>query len=497
MQTDTCAAFATAPGAAGLAVLRISGSQSGVYTDKVFLPGALRSREEALSLLAENVCVSKMGGYTCRYGHLYHPQTGKVLDEVVLTKFVAPHSYTGEDVVELSIHGGTAVQAAVLEAVLLVGAAVAEPGAFTKRAFLNGKMDLLQAEAVMDLIQAEAKEQAAQALQQLEGSLSAGIAQIRRPLLDTRAQLELALQYPEHEEAWVDAQTLQKTVRAALEACQTLLGTYTNGRMIREGLVVALAGPTNAGKSTLLNVLSGYDRAIVTDIPGTTRDTLEERIRLEGYLVHLVDTAGLRETEDVVEAIGVERSRQACIQADFILWCLPVQEVESSQWSALWEQTQLEWNQLLEQVPDLPILPLLTQTDRIETEAIQKAQHRLQSAVHQSVFQDASSILPVLAVSAYEPATQKQLVDRILDQVRVQTHGREQAACLTSQRQLQILRQVEEGLQLVDSGLQEALPLDVVSLMLEQAAEGLAELTGETATESLWEEIFARFCVGK
>lgn len=500
MWTDTCAAFATAPGTAGLAVLRISGPEAGLCSDKVFLPGPARLQEEALSLLAQNTFVSQMPGYTCRFGHLYHPQNGVLIDEVVVTHFVAPHSYTGEEVVEFSIHGGTAVQAAVLEAMISAGAQPAEAGAFTKRAFLHGKLDLLQAEAVMDLIHAEAQEQASQALAQLSGSLSQKIAEIRRPLLDTRAHLELALQYPEHEESWLRAADLAQTVGQALEASQALISTYQNGRMIREGLVVALAGPTNAGKSTLLNLLSGYDRAIVTDIPGTTRDTLEERIRLEGYLVHLVDTAGLRETVDVVEQLGVQRSRKACLGADLVLWCLPL-HAEAAQdgeawWVSVGEESVREWRLLHEAVPGLPILPLLTQIDRVAQSDLRGLLRQVQDHLT-LIREEHPSLLEPLAVSAYMGETQEQLVQRILEQIRGQDHRREKAACLTNQRQLQVLRQVEEILLLVNQGLYDKIPLDVVSLLLEQAAEQLAELTGESATESLWEEIFSRFCVGK
>lgn len=486
MIPDTCVAYATAPGTAGLAVLRLSGPRAATLTDRFFLPGRRLGAEEALSVFSlGSSCVEQLGGYRCRYGHLYDSRSGQVLDEAVVTRFKAPHSYTGEDVVEIGIHGGAAVREQVLEAALRAGAVAAGPGEFTQRAFLNGKLDLAQAEAVIDLIEAEAREQANCALEQLQGGLSEALRNIREPLLTGQAQLELALQYPEHEESVVDLPVLRAQVEESLRRIRALIDGYHSGRILKEGLTVTLAGCPNAGKSTLLNALLGEDRAIVTDIPGTTRDTLEERMRLGGYALHLIDTAGLRESEDRVERLGVERSRQAMHKADLVLWLLPADlplpdHPFADEWSA--ETTELLSG-------DTVILPLLSKSDLLSDE---EREGRI-TALRQAA---TPNHLPPLAISAKQADSLSLLTEALLQYLKsldAKPHGE---ARVTSARHYRCLEQAAATLEQLLLAW-ETLPIDVISLTLEAASEQLAEITGESATDELWKTIFSRFCVGK
>lgn len=495
MTLETCAAYATPPGAAGLAVLRLSGEQAPRWADKLFCPGPLKPAAEVLSSFLSQQTVQKLPGYTCRFGYVYDPQTGHPIDQCVLTRFAAPHSYTGEEVVEFSIHGGQAVREALLQAVLSLGAKPAGPGEFTKRAFLHGKLDLLQAEAVMDLIEAEASRQAQQALAQLEGRLSDQIKRLRQPLVEARARLELSLQYPEHEEALCPKSSLFPILDTARQACETLLAGYHQGRVVREGLSVALAGSPNAGKSTLMNAFLGVNRAIVTEIEGTTRDTLEERLQLDGYLINLIDTAGLREASDVVERMGVDRSWAAFQQADLVLWLISSVSGEGD-----WAQNLQDWQQLARQcVQPLTLLPILSQVDRLDSARAEAQFKAFQAWVNQQqpdFAQTALTVLEPVELSAYAPDGLTAVKGQLLDFCQNQSHYKNQGSLLTTHRQRQIVEQTHQILQTVLLDF-EQLPEDLISLSLEAAAEQLAELTGETAHESLIEELFSRFCVGK
>lgn len=484
MINDTCVAYATPAGQAGLAVLRLSGGTAAQIADHVFYPGSWPAKNDR-SAFSSLTTVRRMRGYTCRFGHVFDPEELKPIDEAVLTRFVAPRSYTGEDVVEISIHGGQAVRNALLQAVVKAGARLAEPGEFTRRAFLNGKLDLAQAEAVMDLINAEADSRAEAALGQLQGKLSSYIHEIREPLLSTMAKLELAIQYPEHEESVISPESLRKDIETATEKLIALVATYHDGRVIRDGLCVLLAGRPNSGKSTLLNTLSGYDRAIVTDIPGTTRDTIEERINLSGHAITVIDTAGLRATTDTVERLGVDRSLKAMQKADLILWLFPSDSKSLSE--DLAELKNFSGN--------ATILPLISKADLLNPSDLPRYLENLRiEATHAAI---GLEFLPPIAVSGLDKSGIEQLIKQI---IKLFSNGERilhsDGVLLTAERHFLIVKKAAELMCDLKRNLTE-LPLDIISLMLQNIAETLAEITGENVTDEVWREIFANFCVGK
>ena len=304
--TDTIAAVATAMGSAGIGIVRISGSEAITVADRVFESGKKGKR------------LADVDSHTVHYGVI--KESGVVLDEVLAVVMRGPHSYTGEDTVEINCHGGILVTRKILEAVIRAGAEMAEPGEFTKRAFLNGRMDLSQAEAVMDLIHAKNEYAMKNSIRQLKGSVSQKIGKLREQILYHMAYIESALDDPEHISLDGYGEELQKILEPVAKEIERLIRSAHNGKIVSEGIRTVILGKPNAGKSSLLNALLGENRAIVTDIAGTTRDTLEEQIRMQGISLNIVDTAGIRDTEDLVEQIGVSRAREAAEDADLIIY---------------------------------------------------------------------------------------------------------------------------------------------------------------------------------
>lgn len=494
--TDTIVAFATAAGQAGFSVLRMSGPEAPQIADKIFRPGRKRTAERFLSAFMCSDVVQNMASYTAKLGFVYEPQTGEALDQVVLTRFCAPKTYTGEEVVEISCHGSALIRQKLLQFCLAAGARLAEAGEFTQRAFLHGKLDLNQAEAVIDLIQSETEAQSRQALAQLEGDLSKQIRQLVQDLRLAQAQLELALQYPEHEESFLAEAQLPTLLRAQAEQFDKLLAGYRRGRLIREGLQLALLGRPNAGKSTLFNALLREERAIVTPVAGTTRDVLEASLSLGGQLVHLSDTAGLRETEDVVEQIGVDRSRRESRRADWLLLLFPADAEDH--WQREWEELAS-----LSLRSDHLILPLLSKVDLLPEGGRGEKLEELTLALQQFAAKQpwGSTVAPrflsplPLAVKASQGLAE--LEERLLDLLQQEgLKAEHQQALINNERQFHCLQEARAVLADLLQEL-EFLPLDLLSWKLERLLGELSKLLGEDAGEELWKTVFQRFCVGK
>lgn len=454
--TSTICAIATPPGEGGIAVVRVSGTDAYPIVDRVFSP---IHREKS-------VLTAK--GYTALFGH--YLLDGREMDETVALFYRAPHSYTGEDVIELSVHGGTAMAEGLLQALYAAGAMPAAGGEFTRRALENGRLDLTQAEAVMDIISANGKQGAALASTALKGRLSQEISQIAQTLVALRGHLAAWVDYPEENVPELEEDTLRSTLQQQLSVLNGLIKGYEAGAILRRGVDAAIVGRPNVGKSTLLNLLAGFDRAIVTPIAGTTRDVVEQSILLgdTGIRLNLFDTAGLHETEDVVEAEGIRRSYQKLQEAGLII--------------AVFDQSQpmtREDFELAMQCQGRPALAIFNKDDLsplLDTEGLASC---FKLALPMSMKDELA--LPLLTDA----------IKRVLGVSRIDPY----APSLANQRQrnaaLRARDALQEGLNALELGL------DAVSVCLDDALDALYDLTGRNAGEDVIEEVFSRFCVGK
>ena len=480
---DTIAAFSTPPGESGLAVFRISGPLAGGICDRLFSPHGPSFPKP-----------SNMEGYTLA------PGIWAGVDEVVLACFRAPHSYTGEDVYELSCHGGQAVRQAVMDSALAAGARPAGPGEFSRRAFINGKMDLSSAEAVMDLIGAQAQKQAEVAFRQLRGGISRTVRRRVDQLYGALAHLETLLDWDEEEERPEDRLRLMAELEAALSDLGRLADSFTSGRVIREGLSVVIAGSPNVGKSSILNALAERDRAIVSPVPGTTRDTVEIDLTIGGYLVHLTDTAGLaHESRDPVEREGIARAESALEEADLVLWVLspplpapPVRQLEEARIDRLAGEGKpvlliLGKDDLRPSLPReedplyyaagrFPDLPSQTWSEKQEEDLDQLRRILIR-------FIELGELEAEGKTGESGPAARLEGAEG----TEVLTHARHKAA-------------IDRSIVLVKKALEDLgnkLSFDLVAITLKEALTELAAITGDDVSETLIEEIFNRFCIGK
>ena len=454
--TTTIAAIATAPGAGGIAVVRLSGPDSYPIAARVFMP-----QNPAKS-------VGEAKGYTALYGSFV--KGGKAFDNGVALFFRAPHSYTGEDVVELSCHGGTAVAKLLVEACIEAGAAPAGPGEYTRRALLNGKLSLTQAEAVMDLVSAIGRQGAALANAALNGALAKTIGGHQEALTAVRAHLAAWVDYPEEDVPELSDSELNRTLTEVHAGLQTLIEGYGAGAVLREGVDCAIVGRPNAGKSTLLNLLAGFDRAIVTPVAGTTRDVVEQAVQLGDVRLNLFDTAGVHDTADAIEAEGIRRSWQKLGEAGLILAVFDGSDI-----------LRREDLQLAMACKGRPAIALVNKEDMptlFDAEAI------------------ADCFAMVIPVCCKEEHTRKVIaaaVARVLKTNTIDPH----AAQLSGQRQLAAAVRARDALADALNALHSGVGLDAISVCVDDALDALYALTGENAGDAVIEQVFERFCVGK
>ncbi|WP_276836441.1 tRNA uridine-5-carboxymethylaminomethyl(34) synthesis GTPase MnmE [Megasphaera stantonii] len=455
--TDTIAAIATPLGESGIGVIRISGSKAydvgdAIFQSKSSLPLAQR-RDRSI-----------------QYG-LIVDDDGKAVDEVILLIMKGPRSYTAEDVLEIQCHGGRQSLSEILGLVLRHGARLANPGEFTQRAFVNGRIDLAQAEAVMDVIQAKSAQGLTSAVSQLEGRLSRVVGDMRLHLTDFITRLEVTVDYPEEDLEDIEVPDIAGAIREMERRLDDMLAESKSGRMMRDGVMAAIAGTPNAGKSSLLNRFLETERAIVTDVPGTTRDVIEEWISIQGVPICLVDTAGIRSTDDTVEQIGVRRAKEYMERADIILVVVdqsrPLQE---------------EDRQILETARGRQALIVLNKEDlqpAFETEELQ------------------SYGLPLLSISASTGAGMGELKDAMLSLALQQGLTAAQSALLANTRHIELVRQSREALQRALDTIEAGMPVDCAIVDIREAWELLGSITGDTVHDDIIEEIFSRFCLGK
>lgn len=462
MGEDTIAAVATPLGEGGIGIVRLSGPEAVTIADQMF------QRKDGKSLTEQPT-------YTLRYGKVVDPKNGRTLDEALAVVMRAPHSYTAEDVVEIQCHGGVMVVREVLSLALELGARLAEPGEFTKRAFLNGRLDLAQAEAVMDLIQAHTRQGLEVAVDQLEGSLSRRISELRESLYDLMVRIEATIDFPEDDLPEIETAEVEQGLRRCLDQVSTLLATADDGRILREGLKTVITGKPNVGKSSLLNTLLDENRALVTDVPGTTRDTIEEVVNLRGVALRLIDTAGIRESSDLVERLGVERSLNLLKEADLILHVLDRSTELTPEDFQILELTKGHRRIVLINKTDLP--PAWDPSDLGELAAPVLEISLLQAG--RKVVDDLSeAILTLLGKGAVPSSAGSR-------------------ALVTRARHKQALQEARLALERALDTHLSGLPLDLTAVDLYQALESLGEITGETVRENVLDRIFAEFCIGK
>ncbi len=453
-QPDTIVALATARGRAALAIVRLSGP-------------------DALHIVASRFSkpnLDEAGSHTAHFGYVLSGE-GTQLDQVVVTVFRAPRSATGEDIVEVTCHGGDLAPQLVLRSLMEAGARLAEPGEFTQRAFLNGKLDLTQAEAVADLIHAESRLAHHVSLGQLDGRVANSIDVIRGSLIQTAALIELELDFSEEDVEFADRTELERLLREVENRITELLDSYRLGALVRDGVRVVIGGRPNAGKSTLLNALAERDRAIVSDIPGTTRDEVEAEKEIGGLLFRFVDTAGLRDTADQIEAEGVRRTHQAIKRADALLYVFDVTEGLSAQ-----EATFLA--QLAAERPDLPVLRIANKTD------IQP-------------FESGEAISLSARNSIDDPATLDVLRETLLSAVSANMTSADSSTIVVNQRHHQHLTSAREAVRRAEHVMRSAASGDALAFDLRAALYELGSITGAITNEDVLDAIFSQFCIGK
>lgn len=458
MKTDTIAAIATAMSNSGIGIVRISGDEALDVADRIFRPKK-GSRK-----------VSDMETHTIHYG--YVTDGDEVIDEVMLLIMKAPRSYTCEDTIEIDCHGGVLVMKKILETVLKYGARPAEPGEFTKRAFLNGRIDLSQAESVIDVINAQNELALKSSVSQLQGAVLEKIKAIRAVVLHEIAFIESALDDPEHVSLEGYPEQLHEIMSDAHSKVKKLLDSSDNGKMLKEGINTAIVGKPNAGKSSLLNILVGEERAIVTEIAGTTRDILQEQIQIGGIGLNVIDTAGIRDTEDIVEKIGVNKSREYIEKADLIIYV-----VDSS--------TELDENdqEIIEAIQNKKAIVLLNKSDLdVKTDA--------------SVLQTQLS-KPILSISAKNNTGIHELETLIEEMFFSGKLSFNDEVYITNIRQKNALAEAQNSLKMVLQSIADGMPEDFFTIDMMNAYEALGTIIGESVGEDLVNEIFSKFCMGK
>ena len=461
MERDTVAAVSTAYGESGIGIVRMTGPDSLAIAKKIFVP-----------VFGDPSVLSEKPRYM-HYGHILDPHSGTELDEVLCVYMKAPNSYTGEDLVEIQCHGSAVSIRNILDLCLRFGAEAAGRGEFTKRAFINGRIDLSQAEAVIDLIKARADRSYKSAYSQLSGRLSGRIKELRSELLELLVSLTVNMDYPDEDIEEITYKRILDSVSSINDKITDLLSRSREGRILRDGLAVAIIGRPNVGKSSLMNLFLGHDRSIVTDVPGTTRDTIEESAVVRGFPLRFVDTAGIRDTEDGVEAIGVERSRAALASADLLLLVL-----DSS------EEISEEDKEIISLSMDHPCIVVLNKSDLVQ----------------KTFPADVSAFFPetpCVEISAADGRGFSQLQDAIEKIIAGGSVRREEDLLVSNIRHIDILRRASAELSEAASMAKRREAIDFIEVNCHSAFDLLGEIIGETAGDEVIEEIFSRFCLGK
>lgn len=460
--TDTICAISTAPGVGGIAVIRISGPQAIAITDKIF------KNKKGTSLQQQPT-------HTAKYGTIYAPN-GDIVDDVVLTLFKAPHSFTGDDTIEISCHGSQYIQQTLLNLLIKEGCRMAMPGEYTRRAFINGKMDLAEAEGVADVIASTTAAAHRVAMNQMRGTFSTKLEELRTQMINFASLIELELDFSEEEVEFADRTQLHNLAQTINTEIERLSNSFATGNAIKNGVPVAIIGETNAGKSTLLNQLTGEERAIVSPIHGTTRDTIEETIVIQGTLYRLIDTAGLRTTTDTIEQIGIERSYQKIEQSEIVLWLTDITGTLPQNAQEIKQRSQGK-----------KLILLLNKSDKLTP---QEQQQRIEQAQ-----KEVGEELPILAISAKN----NEGIEELQQQLTAYTTAQYSLSdtIVTNARHYEALTKAGSAMQRTIEGLEMNIPGDLLAQDIREAMHYIGEITGQISTTDLLQTIFSKFCIGK
>lgn len=458
---NTIAAIATATGAGGIGIIRMSGEKCFEVLKKIFKP------------INENVDIDNVKGYTMKYGYIINPQTNERIDEVLVSFFRAPRSYTVENMCEINSHGGIIVERKILEQCLKNGADLAQPGEFTKRAFLNGRIDLSQAESVIDIINAKTEKEERASFSQLQGNLSREISNIRAELLDIMSDIEASIDYPEYDIEETTNEKSIKVLNSVKQKLEKLEKSFENGKILKEGVKTVIVGKPNAGKSSLLNNILDEERAIVSDYAGTTRDTIEEFVNINGIPLKIIDTAGIRDTKDYVEKIGVEKAIKLIEEADLII--------------AIFDNSKKldeEDYKILEKVKNKKCIILLNKCD-------------LSVQNNKTILYMSNLNKTVIKASMKTKEGIEELYNSISDMFKNNELDYNDEIIITNIRHKNIIHKAIENITGTTSRIEQNIPIDVISVYIKEVLENLAEITGDNVSEDIINKIFSKFCLGK
>ena len=452
---STIASISTAPGIGGIGIIRMSGRDTFKILNKIFV-------------MKNSKDIKEISGYTMKYGHIV--ENNRTIDEVLVSYFKSPKSYTTEDMCEINSHGGTVVMRKILELCLKNGANLAEPGEFTKRAFLNGRIDLSQAESVIDIINAKSEREAKEGIKQLNGFLSKEIFEIKQILLEIMTNIEVSIDYPEYDTPNVTNVEILEKIDISRKK---LKDSFDNGKYIKQGIKTVIIGKPNAGKSSLLNAILNEDRAIVTEVEGTTRDTIEEFVNIKGIPLNLVDTAGIRESHDIVEKIGIEKSKKLAEEADLII--------------AIFDSSQNFTNE------DLEILKIAKNKKSIIV--LNKIDLKQKITSDNPELKDLNKNL--INLSAKNKNGLNLLFEKINDMFNLNEINLDNDVVITNERHKNLISTAIKNLNEAERSLNIGMPVDIIAINLKDVLHNLGEITGEEASEEIINEIFSRFCLGK
>lgn len=455
---DTIVAISTAPGVGGIGIIRMSGKNCFDVLDKIFKQ---RKKQE----------IENIKGYSMKYGHIIDKDKQEIIDEVLVSYFKEPYSYTTENMCEINSHGGIIIMRRILELCLNNGAKMAEPGEFTKRAFLNGRIDLSQAEAIIDIINSKTEKESKASINQLEGFLSRDIRSIRDKVLDVMSDIEASIDYPEYDIEEITNGKILKVLQDVKEQLKKLESTFYNGKIIKEGIKVAIIGKPNAGKSSLLNAMLKENRAIVTEYEGTTRDTIEEFIDIDGIPIKIIDTAGIRNARDQVEQIGIKKAKEIAIDADIVIAIFDITRTLDD-----------EDEKILKLIKEKRAIIVLNKIDLGEKEIDNKILEAQK---------------PIVRISAREKVGIEELNKEISNIFKLQEINFSGETLVTNVRHKKSIQEALENTCKAIKTLEDNMPIDIIGIYIKEILECLGDITGENVSENIIKEIFSKFCLGK